>query len=156
MLGEESKNHKMDSEDMKNGGTIPCEPNRVGFNPKLYFHNFMEKLDPSTPYLFSHIKTISKKFTLRSNPPVWFSANKIGKNEVQKALPSLCEALELERCTNQQLRPSAIRSLKRGRIGDRDIMKFSGHTSHMTQKKSRNESIIVMISVDYFISSIFK
>ena len=122
----------MDSEDMKNGGTIPCEPNRFGFNPKLYFHNFMEKLDPSTPYLFSHIKTISKKFTLRSNPPVWFSANKIGKNEVQKALPSLCEALELERCTNQQLRPSAIRSLKRGRIGDRDIMKFSGHTSHMT------------------------
>jgi len=37
-----------------------------------------------------------------------------------------CEALELERCTNQQLRPSAIRSLKRGRIGDRNIMKFSG------------------------------
>ena len=127
VLGEESKNHKYDSEDLDNGGTINFEVNRFGFNPRLFFHYFMEKQDPKSTYLFSHIKDLSKTFTLRSNPKIWFSKNKIGKNEVAKAFPSLCEALGLVHCTNQQLRPTGVRSLKRGKIRDRDIMKFTGN-----------------------------
>ena len=132
VLGESSKNHKIDSENLKNGGTIPFEPNRFRFNPRLFFHSFMEKNDPDAPYLFSHIVKPSKKFTLRTNPKVWFSKNKIGKNEVATALPSLSTALGLEYSTNQQLRPGAVRSLKRGKIGDRDIMKFTGHGAQAT------------------------
>ena len=40
VLGEESKNHKHDSEDMENGGIILFEENDVSFNPRLFFHCF--------------------------------------------------------------------------------------------------------------------
>ena len=56
----------------------------------------------------------------------------MGKNEISKALPNLCIALGLEKCTNQQLRPTAIRNMKRGGAEDRDIIKISGHWNEKT------------------------
>ena len=131
-MGEESKNHKYDSEDLKNGGTILFEENYCGFNPRMFFHLFLEKRDPNSKFLFCHIKDKSKVFRLASNPDVWFSKNKVGKNTVSDATPLLCEALGLEHCTNQQLRCTGIRSMKRGGAEDREICKMSGHGTSTT------------------------
>ena len=132
VVGEETKNHKLDSEDLKNGGTILFEENYCGFNPELFFHLFLEKQDPDTKFLFSHIRDKSKIFNLASNPDVWFTKSKVGKNTVSGALPLLCEALGLEKCTMQMLRATGIRSMKRGGAEDREICKISGHKTSST------------------------
>ena len=61
-----------------------------------------------------------------------FEPNKIGENIVTKALPSLCEVLGLQRYTNNSLRPTAIRQLKRSGAEDREVMNITGHKSVKT------------------------
>ena len=126
VLGEESKNHKTDSENMENGGTIPYEINDFGFNPRRFFHLWMTKQSPTATSLFNHIKRPSRKFKLKFNPQVWFSDSKMGKNEIPKAVPELCRAVGVPRCTNQQLRPTSVQSMKRGGAEDREIVKVTG------------------------------
>ena len=126
VLGEVSKNHQMDSEDMENGGAILFEENHVGFNARLYFQCFMDKLHPESQYLFSHAQGKKKGFNLKSNPDVWFTKNKMGINQIREALPTLCKALGLERYTNQQMRPTGVRLMKRGGAEDRDVVKVTG------------------------------
>ena len=133
VLGEESKNHKFNSEDMKNGGTINFETNSAGFNARLFFQLFMSKQHPSSKHLFNKAQRPKKTFKLHSNPSIWYEKNKIGKNEISKAVPELCKAIGCEtRYKNNQLRPTAVRFLKLGGAEDREIVKFTGHKSIST------------------------
>ena len=128
VLGEESKNHKFDSEDLENGGRIMFETNVYGFNPRLFFHLYMGKLHPDAPYLFCREQREKKGFNLKSNPNVWFEKNKLGINEVSKATPLLCEVLGIEgNFKNNQLRPLSVRNMKKSGAEDRDLMKMTGH-----------------------------
>ena len=133
VLGEVSKNHQSDSEDLRQGGVILFEENSYGFNPGLFFHLFLSKLDKKAPFLFMRPIRSKKSFNLRQNPDVWYEAvQKIGVNQVQKALPSLTSAACTKRATNCQIRPTAITLMKDAGIEDRKIMSFSGHKSIQT------------------------
>ena len=113
-------------------GTIPFKSNSVGFNPRQYFQLYLEKLHPESKYLFNHAQLLSKKgFNVRKSK-VWFRSSKMGKNEISKAVPELCEAAGVEKCKNNQLRPTAIMMMKRAGAEDREIIKISGHLSKNT------------------------
>ena len=127
--GELSKNHREDSENMDNGGTMNFEENSVGFNASLFLQLFISKQHPDAQFFFSQPQRAKKDFRLRSNPSIWFEKNKIGKNTVCKALPILCEVAGVDKYNNNSIRPTAIRFLKRAKAEDREIMKFSGHKS---------------------------
>ena len=129
VLGEESKNHKFDSEDLENGGRIMFETNVYGFNPRLFFHLYMGKLHPDAQYLFSREQREKKGFNLKSNPTVWYEKNKLGINEVSKATPLLCEVLGIEDYKNNQLRPLSVTKMKKSGAEDRELMKMTGHKS---------------------------
>ena len=129
VLGESSKNHRNDSENLKDGGLILFEPNSFGLNPGQYFNLFLSKSNNDTEFLFSRPRFVCKKFSLKSNPDIWYTSTKIGKNEVQKALPTLCEALGIENITNGQLRPTAIQAMISSGFQDRDIQHVTGHKS---------------------------
>lgn len=84
VLGESSKNHRNDSENVKDGGYILCEKNAFNFNPGEFFNLFLSKGNNDTNYLFSQPIRVCKSFKLRSNPDVWFAKQKIGKNQAEK------------------------------------------------------------------------
>ena len=52
VVGEASKNHKSDSEDLRGGGIILFMKNRFGFNPGQFLQDYIVKLDPKCPFLF--------------------------------------------------------------------------------------------------------
>ena len=151
-VGELSKNHRYgltnifkmsklvliffrsDDEDLTFGGIIPFEENDFGLNPGVYLEKYLERLHPECDFLFQRPKRPSKKFKLEDNPTVWYEPSKVGLNLVANFLPTLCEALGLKRCTNNQIRPTAIRYIKRGGFSDREIMTISGHKTAETLK----------------------
>ena len=47
-------------------------------------------------------------------------------------LPTLCDALGLDRLTNCSIRPTAIRNMKRAGIEDREVATISGHKNIAT------------------------
>ena len=51
--GEASKNHKMDSEVLENGGIIMFSMNKYGLNCGQYLKDYIAKLDPTSEYLFT-------------------------------------------------------------------------------------------------------
>ena len=126
--GEATKNHQHDSEDvLRDGAYILMENNSYGFNPGLYFNLFLSKLNKDTEDLFSRPIRPQKSFKLHENPEVWYEANKVGVKEVAKALPKMCEAAEINRNTNHQLRATHIELLAHNGVSDRDIQSNSGH-----------------------------
>ena len=130
IIGERTKNHQFDSEDLENGGRIMFETNIYGFNPRYFFHLYMGKLHPDAQYLFCREQREKKGFNLKSNPKVWFEKNKLGINEVSKATKTLCDALGIEGdYKNNQLRPLSVNNMKKSGAEDREMMKMTGHKS---------------------------
>lgn len=125
-LGEATKNHKTDDEDLKSGGLIVFEENFCGFNPGLFVMRFLGKLNPHEDLLFTRPQRPSKAFNLHENRPIWYEKNKVGVNQISKMMPNLSEILRLPKITNGNCRPTAIRLLKRGGVSDREIVTVSG------------------------------
>ena len=131
-IGEATKNHQGDSEDVKGEALILMEENEYGFNPGLYFNVFVHKLADGADNLFSRPIRAKKSFMLHENPDVWYETNKIGVKQVAKALPVLCEAAEIRRNTNHQLRTTHIELLAHNNVSDREIQSNSGHINHLS------------------------
>ena len=47
IVGEATKNHKADSEDLEAGGIIPFKENEFGFNSGLFMQDYIAKLNPN-------------------------------------------------------------------------------------------------------------
>ena len=88
----------------------------------------MKKLNPESNYLFNHAQLVTKKGFHVAKSQVWFKTSKMGKNEISKAVPEICEALGIEKCKNNQLRPTAILMMKRAGASDREIIKITGES----------------------------
>ena len=71
VIGEATKNHKSDSEDLENGGIIPFEPTPEGLSPGQFIQDWMSKLNPQCEFLFQRPRRLSSKFRLKDNPDVW-------------------------------------------------------------------------------------
>ena len=71
VVGEASKNHKDDNEDLEEGGLIPFEPTSEGLSPGQFFKDWISKLNPDNPYLFQRPRRLSSKFSLKDNPEIW-------------------------------------------------------------------------------------
>ena len=57
----------------------------------------------------------------------WFTEKRIGKNSIGNLLPALCEVANVPRLTNNSIRPTSIRAMRRGGF-DRNVVAFvSGH-----------------------------
>ena len=70
-MGEASKNHQDDSEDLSNSGIILFEADEFGYNPGELMEFYQKKLHPKNPALFQRVKWISKKFTLHTPSSSW-------------------------------------------------------------------------------------
>ena len=46
-----TKNHQNDSEDIRNGGSIPYETNSYGFSPADYIDEVFKRLNPENEYI---------------------------------------------------------------------------------------------------------
>ena len=102
ILGEQTKNHRVKSEDLRKGGFILHEENDFGFNPGDFFALYLSKIDCDAKYLFCTSFKEMKKFKLHQNPATWYSKNKCGKNTVAKAMPAIAECAGISRrITNQ-------------------------------------------------------
>jgi hypothetical protein len=132
IVGRQEKNHKDDDENLENGGLILFQDNEHNFNPGLYMERFLSLLNKNSPLLFQRPQRRSKRFSLDSNPGVWFEKTCVGPTLVGNMMPDLSEALGLPRLTNGQIRPTTIRTLKRIGAEDREIMSISGHKEMAT------------------------
>ena len=59
-MGEQTKNHKTDSEDLSNAGIIPCVENSYGTNPGLVLDIYLSHLNPNCEFLFQRPQRPSK------------------------------------------------------------------------------------------------
>ena len=119
-FGKRDRKFQCEDNDQDGGGFILFEDNVYNFNPGKYFALFLEKLHAEAPYVFSRPIRPRKDFILHSNPQTWYETNKIGVNEVSKALPVLCSVLEIPHLTNGQLRPTAIQLMHDADYEDQD------------------------------------
>ena len=70
ILGEVSKNHSMDDQDMQIGGIIPILENN-SFSPGQFLKDYLTKLNPGCTFIFQKPKRIAANFKLESNPSIW-------------------------------------------------------------------------------------
>lgn len=122
-----TKNHRDDSEDLRDGGVILFQDNEFGLNPGLYMERFLAKLHPDCEFFLQRPQRKSKNFDLLNNPDCWFEKNKVGPNMVGEMMPLLSEAALVPRLTNGQVRPTSVSSMKRGGADDREICTITGH-----------------------------
>ena len=145
-MGEATKNHRTDSEDIRTGSFMLHETNIWGLNPGDYYELFLTKLDSSAEYLFGQPQREKKAFKIEENPTTWYSKWKIGKNTVGDAMPIISVAAGLSKITNHQLRSSAINALVDAEFQVREIRTVSKHKSdssvdHYAKKPSIKRQI---------------
>ena len=90
----------------------------------------MEKLNPSCDWLFARpLRKTQNVIHNIHNLDTWYEKTKVGKNLIGAFLPKLSVALGLERFTNDRIRPTSIRLLKRAEFSDRQMMSLTRHKS---------------------------
>ena len=65
-MGEASKNHASDSEDLSNSGIILFDTDEYGYNPGELMEIYLSMLHPEQMALFQRVRQPTKKFTLRT------------------------------------------------------------------------------------------
>ena len=92
-----SKNHRMDNEGSRaqKGGTIPMRFSPHGFNPGLYYENFLQFLNPKNDYLQQKPCRESAAFDIHSpkfgvNGKPYYENQKVGVHFVAQMLPKVC------------------------------------------------------------------
>ena len=126
VLGESSKNHKLDGENLEDCGIIPCVSNNGGFNPGRILEIYLEFLHPENPFLFQRPRRPGKNFNIDTDSQL-FEPTKVGRNLVSPMMKNLCKLLDLPAYTNHSIRATGIVLLKESGFGDREICRVSGH-----------------------------
>ena len=92
------------------------------------FEYYLGALNPNNGRLFQREMKVSTKFSLETtSETVWFTNSPIGKEQVPKMLPLLCEAAGCDRLTNHSLRATALSALNRAGFTDTTVQSVSGH-----------------------------
>jgi hypothetical protein len=118
--GRISKNHQTDTENLEIGGIIPFVTNEAGLNPGRFLELYIGSLSPYNIQLFQRPRRPAKKFSLHDpKTTTYYEKSKVGINVVGKMMPKLSVAVGVPRFTNNTIRPSAIRRLKRAGYEDR-------------------------------------
>ena len=129
-VGEASKNHKMDNEDLDNAGVILCHEDEFGFNPGKLLEHYLSKLNPKNKWLFQKPHVVCKRFSLHepaSEDRMWYENSRIGKNQIGKMLPSLCKLAGVKTAHNHSIRATGIRALRKSGYDKYQICKMTGH-----------------------------
>jgi hypothetical protein len=109
VVGESSKNHATDQEDLEKSGIVPFYIDDHGFNPGRLLEIYMASLHPENPYLFQRQSPVSSKFDIHAEGcKVWFSKMKIGKNKVGQVLPDLCKTVGVKALNNHSIRDGIV------------------------------------------------
>ena len=129
VLGEKTKNHQNDSENLEKGGIVPYATDEYGFNPGKFLELYLDSTNEKLDRLFQKPQRAAKWFsvhkfeitTLYENAP-------IGRNLIGNMLKTLCTAAGVgDKYTNHCLRSTGIQNLKKLGIQDRDIVNVSGN-----------------------------
>ena len=114
------------------GGQIPYL-DIDGFNAGEFFEDFLNCLNPDTDLLFTRPQRTAAWFRINS-PKIncYFETGKVGSTHVGKIMPTLSSILGIPRITNNQVRPTSIRKMKRAGFEDRIIMELTGHRQMST------------------------
>lgn len=127
-MGESSKNHQRDDEDLEKSGIIPFCNDEHGYNPGEFLENYLELTNPQQERLFQKPQRDCRKFDIHSFGTKQLFENKcLGKNMISSMLKKLLHAAgQPEKYTNHCLRPTGITGLKELGFEDRAIMNISG------------------------------
>ena len=127
-LGESSKNHKTDSENLAKSGIIPFRTDKFGYNPGLYLSLYYKFLNPKQDRLFQKPQRQCKAFDIHDfKRTVLFEDKPVGKNMVGEMLKKLLKAAgQPTEWTNHNIRSTCITSLKKAGVEDRAVMNVSG------------------------------
>jgi hypothetical protein len=118
--GRISKNHQTDTENLDIGGIISFLPNEAGLNPGRFLELYIQTLNPYNEHLFQRPRRPAKGFSLHDpTTTTYYEVKKVGINTVADMMPKLSIAAGVPRITNNAIRPTAIRRLKRAGYEDR-------------------------------------
>ena len=140
-----SKNHYADLEQAHNGGVIPnllLTTSTYQFNPASILETYLGMRNPegqsrlmmkhltSVTYKVHGCRPVKDKFNLHDPATtICFSGKEVvGKNTVAKMCEALASMLDLPKCTNSQLRSTAIQALRMAEFQLEDIQKVSRHS----------------------------
>ena len=147
-----SKNHYADLESAHSGGVIPnllLTNSTYQLNPSSILETYLSMRNPegrsrlmmkpltSVTYKVHGCRPVKDKFNLHDPAThICFSAKVVvGKNMVAKMCESLAGMLDLPKCTNSQLRSTAIQALRMAEFQLEDIQKVSRHSRAETITK---------------------
>jgi len=139
---EGDKNHQTEGTNVACSGVIPfgdilLDDGVTVFNPGKFFGYYLSLLPPAATkeggkggFLFQKAKTNSRNFSIHNHEETLYEANmKVGKETLSQALPALCVMVKSKKCTNHQIRASAIMYMRRAGISFNTIQKITGHKS---------------------------
>ena len=128
MVGEQSKNHQRDSENLAKSGVIPFATDQHGFNPGRFFELYLQVTNQSSDRLFQKAQRKAKWFNIHNfSQKTLFENVPVGKNVIATMTKKLCQAAGApDDYTNHCLRATGICTLKRLGYEDRAICNLSG------------------------------
>jgi hypothetical protein len=128
VLGERSKNHQMDSEEIENAGIIPYQMDpKAQLNPGLFYELYLGLLNSNCPRLFQRARRSSETFNIHSlDVNCLFDNSPLGEHTIDKMLPTLCEVLGKPKYTNHSIRVTGLRTLRKFDLPVDVMLKFSG------------------------------
>ena len=127
-MGESSKNHKTDSENLKKSGVITFFTDENGFNPGKFLQLYLETTNAKCDRLFQRPQREAKWFNIHDFAiDVFFENKPMGKNMIGEMLKKLCDAAGTsEKFTNHCVRATGITNLVDLGYQDRAITNLSG------------------------------
>jgi len=135
VISEQDKNHKRGT-NRSETGIIPFLNITETFNPGVIFSEYLKYIPECGTlagkpggFLFPRARLPCKVFDVHNKDTmVLFQPNMpVGKNDISAMLPSLCQAVEKPKCTNHQIRVTAIKALRRAGYDWHTISKITGH-----------------------------
>ena len=135
--GEETKNHKVDSEDLSQAGMILFHEDKYGYNPGEFLSYYIKSTSSKLDRLFQKPQRKAKWFDIHDlNIVTLFENQPIGNNMVGKMLKRICSAAGLpDKWTNHSLRATGITTLRSLGFSDLDVIKLSGKNYTLIQRK---------------------
>ena len=94
------------------------------------FELYMEKRDPSSPYLWQRPKSTPINYI----DSTWYEKRRVGHNQLETFMKELCVAANLSRkdYKNHSIRATCITNLDKAGFEGRHIIAVSGHKSEQT------------------------